>query len=97
MTGDIKTFLRDMAAVRSVNDFLQVFGLQKARQRGVMVAREWVETTRRFGWPDDYYLLHVAENEGWPAAAGDWRWHTYVAAANDELDRLAGRELLYGE
>lgn len=87
--ADLKMFLGDMVAVRSVSEFKQVFGLQKARERGVQVAREWLEQTGRYDVPGEY-LWDLAESKGWPAKLDDWRAHTYIEAACNELDRLAG-------
>jgi ethanolamine utilization protein EutP (predicted NTPase) len=85
----IISFLMDAVAVRNVSEFVQLFGLDLARKRGRAVAREWFEKTGRYDVPGEY-LWDLAASRGWPATSGDLRAHTYVEAACNELDELAG-------
>jgi hypothetical protein len=85
----IWSFLVDAAAVRNVTEFFQLWGLDLARKRGRAVAHEWFEKTGRCDMPGDY-LCDLAASRGWPAAPGDWRTHTYIEAAYNELDVLVG-------
>jgi hypothetical protein len=82
-------FLVDAAAVRNWSEFIQLWGLGLARKRGRAVAHEWFEKTGRCDISGDY-LCDLAASRGWPVTPGDWRTHTYLEAACNELDELAG-------
>lgn len=64
---------------------------QQARERGIQVAREWLETTGSYDMPGED-MWEIAEKNGWPCEPGNLEAHTYIQAVCDELDRLAGLE-----